>query len=280
MRCGTSSRTGPSRRLAFHAARTGVTVALAPSGGASVFIAAAQKLFPKKPFKKSYTARETACVMVLVVVVVVVVVVVAVWDTVQCVCMYTPQQAATKLILSVQAWRRGPVLLQASANTSPLMARNQTLILLIKTPPLVVSKYFRRMTHMMQALPHTWPRLGSRNTREVCRFFLFRRILFLPGPEPPTQPTSSPPASTSTTSTTPLSAVTRPAACPDTGKRQIGTLLANRTAQYLRGRVPASNAGADRGGYRKRSKPIATPFPPNMPKPAMISPTSTRDKPT
>ena len=126
------------------------------------------------------------------------------------------------------------------------------LILLINVALLVVGKSFHRMTHVTQPLPHTWPRLSSRNTREVCSvFFLFSWILFPPGPKPLSQLTSSPPASTSTTSATQSSAMTKPAACLNTGKRQVETLLSNFAAQYPKGRVPARNARADLGGYRK-----------------------------
>ena len=124
------------------------------------------------------------------------------------------------------------------------------------------------------------PSLTTRNAHEVCKSFLFSRS-----------------GTTSATPTSPPPEATWPAACRGTGKRHVGILQANRTAQYLRGRVPASNAGADLGGYRKKmqqliqiclrgslqkpgGKPLATPFPPNVPKPAMISTKSTRHKPT
>ena len=81
--------------------------------------------------------------------------------------------------------------------------------------------------------------------------FLISRIHFLPGPEPLTQITSLPPASTSTTFGVLPSAVNRPAACPETGKRQVETPLANLAAQYLGGKVPASSAGADFGGTER-----------------------------
>ena len=140
---------------------------------------------------------------------------------------------------------------RASAKPCPVMHRNKTLIPLIQAPPLNISKNLHRMTNMTQSLPRTWPRLSYRIPAKCARDFLLSRSLFLPGPEPRTQQTSSPPTSTPTTSATPLSAVTRPAAWPGTDKRQVGTLLANRTAQYQRRRVPARNAGADLGGYRK-----------------------------
>ena len=94
------------------------------------------------------------CCCLLLLLLVAVVVAVVVWDAFECVYVHSTSrvQTAIQLSLRMQAWRRGPVLPQTSTNPCPWMTRNNTIILLINTPPLDIGKNPLNKT---QSLPDT-----------------------------------------------------------------------------------------------------------------------------
>ena len=124
------------------------------------------------------------------------------------------------------------------------------------------------------------PQNDQHDTRGVQGFFLFSRILFPPGPEPLTQLTPSSPGPTSTTSATQPSALTRQEACPDAGKRQVGSWRNvqrnTKGAEYQQVTQGQTQEGPEKAATARS----VMPFPTNMTRPAKISPNSTRCKPT
>ena len=108
-----------------------------------------------------------------------------------CVCVSTPHHACTQLPANSE---RADLETRACAcpgnhpTPSPELHRNITLVMLIITPPLTISKGKQlnaphdaiSSTHVTDVEYLIYP-------RGVHGFFLFSRIVFLPSPEPPTQ---------------------------------------------------------------------------------------------
>ena len=141
----------------------------------------------------------------------------------------------------------------ALANPGPVLSKNMSLVILMHTPCLGISMIRTGMT-----LPNAWPRLKPHNTMsyEVCRRFSVKSDSFNASSSPliqsPPPPSSKPGrtagalCSTRKIPTPSLPSVTRSAARPPAGRRQVGTLLANLPAQYRRGRVPSNRAGGSK----------------------------------
>ena len=122
-----------------------------------------------------------------------------------------------------------------------------------------------------------------KHPRGVQEFFCLSRILPLPKPRS-TNPANPSPLAQPQQHHPPLEA-TRTAACPSTGKRQVGILPACSAVPEKQGTQRATQQQTSKGSEkdaaahlevppnslpRPRGKPMATPLPPDVPKPAMI----------
>ena len=111
-----------------------------------------------------------------------------VWDTVERVCMYTPHNAhvqakANSSHTDLETWACAP---QKSTYSGPGMNRTVLQIMLIATPPLAINTKIPVSPEQCN-LFQTRGRACIDSPTRCAGFYLFGRILFLPGPEPLTQ---------------------------------------------------------------------------------------------